>query len=177
MPIAYPSWWRGFRWEMERLLRDLFTYPNNQAAVELSGIRVERFLNTDDDVTSWLSAGNGILMVHRNGGSVNKAKQPWVDQSIVTLGALTTSPDESQKLMDYVAGVFDAFEEGGTVQRSVPHVSGLSTTFMKVPGEVVGPQLIPEPFRDERLVPTVWQIHTDIPRGLPDYRANLGLDH
>jgi hypothetical protein len=79
--------------------------------------------------------------------------------------------------MDYVTSILTAYGvDGGIVHRSTPHRCGLATTSMKVPGEVVAPQMIPEQFRDERLVPMVWSIHADVPRGLPDYRAYLGLD-
>ena len=45
-----------------------------------------------------------------------------------------------------------------------------------VPGEIVGPQLVPEQFRDERLVPVTFEVHADRRKGLPDYRTALGLN-
>jgi hypothetical protein len=113
-------------------------------------------------------------------GQLNSEPDPWVDKSIQQLAALTRSRRESNKLMSYVTSVLRAFgTDGGTVHRSPQYVhpSGLSTTFMAVPGEVVGPQLIPELFRDERQTPAMWGIHVDVPRGLPDYRELLGLDN
>lgn len=176
MSVTFPAWWKGLRWDQVRLLRDLFTNPANKAAAQLSGIRVEPFPPDNESIDAWLNQSNAYLFVHRNGGQINKRTQGWVDEAIDTLAALTRSRDESHDVMDYVTTILDAYEDGGRVERSTPHRCGLTHTFMKVPGEVVAPQLIPEQFRDERLVPMVWQIHADIPRGLPDYRALLELD-
>lgn len=177
MSIVYPSWWKGFRWDIERLLRDLFMHTANGAANGLQGVKVEPFAPLTEQRESWLSQGNGYLMVHRNGGAIDKERMPWVDEALVTLGALTKSRDESNELQSYVATVLSEFDTGGTVHRAVEHRLGISTTFMTVPGEVVGPQLTPGLLQDDRLVPTTWAVHADIPRGLPDYREPLGLDH
>lgn len=179
MSIGFPSWWRGGRWAVEELLADLFEFEENAAAAGLSGVRVEPFVTKDSDRGPHLSAGNGFLLVHRRGGSFNR--ESWVDESVVDLVALTTTRRQSNRLMEYVTDVlleFDPELGGGTVHRSPDYVhrSGLSTTFMTVPGEAVGPQLIPELLRDERFVPATWEIHADRPKGLPDYRGALGLD-
>jgi hypothetical protein len=175
--IVYPSWWQGFRWDVERLLRDLFMHAENGAAAELSGVKVEPFAPLTEAREAWLAEGNGFLYVHRNGGAINKTRMPWVDEALVTIGAHTKSRDASNELQSYVATVLSEFDEGGLVHRSTEHPSGISTTTMFVPGEVVGPQLTPGLLQDDRLVPTTWSIHADIPRGLPDYREPLGLDH
>lgn len=174
--IVYPGWWKGGRWDIERLLRDLFTFQENGAARGLSGVQVEPLSTLGNIRREHLADGNGYLLVHRNGGHVNKSKQQWTDETITTIAALTASRDESLRLQEYVTDVFCEFDEGGHVHRSTPHLSGAATTFMTVPGEVVGPQLVPEQLRDERLVPATWHIHADRPRGLPDYRDHLDLD-
>lgn len=176
MSVSFPPWWKGLRWDQVRLFRDLFTNPANKAADQLTGIRVEPFPPDNESIQAWLNESNAYLFVNRNGGQINKTTQGWVDEAIVTTAALTFSRDESHDVMDYVTTILDAYGDGGTVKRSTPHRSGLTTTYMKVPGEVVAPQLIPDEFRDERLVPMVWQVHADIPHGLPDYRALLELD-
>lgn len=176
MSIVYPSWWEGGRWDVESLLRDLFMDQENGAAQGLSGVVVEPLTLPNNKRREHIEAGNGFLLVHRNGGHVNKTRQQWCDETITTIAALTASRDESNMLMAYVTDVLCEFDEGGHVHRSQPHLSGSSTTFMTVPGEVVGPQLVPEQLRDERLVPATWHIHADRPRGLPDYRDHLGLD-
>lgn len=176
MSIEYPAWWKGGRWDVERLLRDLFMHQENGAAQGLGGVTVEPWLLALTKREDLLGAGGGILLVHRMGGRVEKRKQQWCDISITQIGAVTESRDQSNLLMSYVTDVLCEFEEGGDVQRAAAHLSGVSTTFMTVPGEVVGPQLIPEQIGDDRLVTSTWEIHADRPRGLPDYREHLGLD-
>ncbi len=180
MTLTYPTWWRGGRWDVERLIRDLFTNPANGAAEELSGLQVEPW-NTWLKITpatrdAFLDAGNAYLLVHRNGGHVSRRKEQWVDVSITTIGMLTQSRDKSNEAMSYVTDVFCEFDEGGDVTRTAAHRSGATTTFMTVPGEVVGPQLQPEQIGDDRLVVSTWELHVDRPRGLPNYRGHLGLD-
>lgn len=175
MSIAYPSFWLGGRWDIERLLRDVFMFADNVSAQGLSGVKVEPFLTQNSDREAWLKQGNGWLLVHRRGGPADL--EFGVDKSVTEIAALTKSRDESLELMSYVTDVLMSFgTDGGTVYRSAPHRSGLSTTFMTVPGEVVGPQLIPELMRDDRYVSTTWMINADRPRGLPNYRGALSLD-
>lgn len=175
--IVYPGWWMGGRWDIEELLDDLFTFTENRAAQGLQNLRVEPFMTTVTDREAWMADGGGYLLVHRVGGHFNRGRQNDVDESIMQLGGLTKSRHESNILMSYITDVLNGYEEGGTVRRSPQYVhpSGLSTTFMKVPGEVVGPQLIPASFTDERMCPAMWNIHVDRPRGLPDVREALGL--
>ncbi|OCB09228.1 hypothetical protein A5717_25985 [Mycolicibacterium porcinum] len=173
--ISYPPFWTGGRWDVERLLADVYMFPANKSAEQFEGVKVEPFLTKNSDREGWLSQGNGWLLVHRRGGQYDRIA--GVDKSICEIAALTRSRDESLELIAYAGDVLDGFgEDGGTVHRSRPHRTGLSTTFMKVPGEVVGPQLIPELTRDDRYVSTTWEIHADRPRGLPNYREALGLD-
>lgn len=175
MSIVYDAEYEGGRWDIERLLDDLFTYEQNKAATLISGVSVEPFLSSQTDREATLKAGDGFLLLHRRGGRFEKV--PGTDKSVVEIAALTRSRDASLKLIAFATDVLEAYgEDGGTVYRSRPHECGLSTTFMKVPGEVVGPQLIPELTRDDRYVSTTWEIHADRPRGLPDYREVLGLD-
>lgn len=176
--IGYPAWWKGFRWDVERLMSDLLLHPANVAAQGITGLKVEPFTPLTKQREQWLADGNGFLFVHRRGGSLDKSTAPLCDRSITELAALTKSRDESNELMAYVADILVTGygEDGGTVRRSTPHRSGLTTTFLRVPGEVVGPQLIPELIRDERYVSTTWNLHADLPHSLPDTREVLGLD-
>lgn len=178
MTLGFPAWWRGFRWDVERLIFDLFLHPQNTAALEVTGLRVEPFTPPTEAREQWINDGNGFLFVHRRGGSLDKSTAPLVDRSITEIAALTKSRDDSNELTSYVADILTTGygEDGGTVHRSRPHRSGLLTTFLKVPGEVVGPQLIPELIRDERYVSTTWNLHADLPHSLPDTREVLGLD-
>lgn len=175
MTLTYPEFWRGFRWDVERLIDDLFTFDGNASAIE--GLRCEPFFAPNSDREEWLKQGNAYLLIHRRGGTLNKESEQYIDESVVDLAALTPSRDVSTELMSYVTGILDAFgDEGGTVHRRSPHRCGLSTTFMSAPGEVVGPQLIQELIREKRIVPATWEIHAAVPRGLPNYREVLGLD-
>jgi hypothetical protein len=170
----------GGRWDVERLIKDLFTYASNGAAQDLSGVVCEPF-NTwihipAETRDTHLNAGNGYLLVHRNGGRVERVRQQWCDVSIATLGVMTQSRDESNELMAYVTDVLVEFDEGGIVARSTPHRSGATTSYMTVPGEVTGPQLQHELVGDDRLVLSTWQLNVDRPRGLPNYRTLFGID-
>lgn len=176
MTLTYPAWWKGFRWDTERLIRDLFMYDGNISAAAFDGLKVVPWLPANDERDAWLSDGNGYLWVHRLGGHLNRATVRGTDEAVIQMAALSRSRDDSIELMEYVATILCAYDEGGIVKRSTAHLSGSSTTFMKVPGEVVGPQLIPDRFRDDRLIPAQWEIHADLPQGLPDYREALGLD-
>lgn len=180
MSLTFPTWWRGGRWDIERLLEDLYTNPDNGAAEGLSGLQVQPW-NTwikipAKDRDAWLDAGNAYLLVHRNGGHVSRRKEQWVDVSIATLGVITQSRDESNEALSYITDVLCEFDEGGDVVRTKPHRSGALSTFLTVPGEVVGPQLQPAQIGDDRLVVSTWELHVDRPRGLPNYRQSLGID-
>jgi hypothetical protein len=173
--IHYPTWWRGFRWDSERLIKDVFQFDGNASAEGLTGVAVEPWLPAPEKREEWLKQGNGYLWVHRLGGQIERKKHRGVDEALIQMAALTSSRENSIELMEYVASILSAYDEGGLVQRANPHRSGSSTTFMRVPGEVVGPQLIPDRFRDERLIPAQWEIHADLPY-VPDYREALGLE-
>lgn len=118
-----------------------------------------------------------MLLVHRAGGHASRRKQAWEDVSLVTIGAVTKSRDQSNELMAYVTDVLVEFDEGGDVTRRKPHRSGVRSTLMTVIGEVAGPaQLSPEQIGDGRLVSATWEIHTARPQGLPNTRDALGID-
>lgn len=178
MTLTYPAFWRGFRWDVERLVRDVFMFEENPSAAGLDGLDVVPWFPEVKVRDAWLSEGNAYLWVHRLDGHLNRATMAGTDESVVQLAGLGRSRDDTMELMEYVAMVLSHFDEGGLVHRAEPHLSGATTTFMKVPanGELVGPQLIPERFRDDRLIPAQWEIHADLPQGLPDYRELLGLD-
>lgn len=180
MSLAYPAWWNGGRWDVERLLKDLFTYAPNGAAQDLTGVVCEPFntwIHIPAEVRdAHLDGGNAYLLIHRNGGHVERIRQQWCDVSIATVGVMTQSHNDSNELLAYVTDVLVEFDEGGTVHRSSAHRSGATKTFMTVSGEMVGPQLQQELVGDDRLVLSTWQLNVDRPRGLPNYRTLLGLD-
>lgn len=173
--ISFPDFYEGGCVDVEELIRDLFTVPANKAADGLSGIEVVPWLPLSDAMEETLRAKNGYLRAQRVGGTFDLDTRQFTDRTRVSICAVTPTRALSWQVIEYVRQVMTAYREGGHVHRSHP-IDGSSTTFMTVPGEVVGPQLIPEQIRDERLVPVLFEIHTDRPRGLPDYRESLGLD-
>lgn len=158
--IGYPGWYAGGCPDVERVMRDLF-------GSLLTGVEVVSWL--PPDYPSHLATGNAYLRVFRLGGRVNVDTRAWVDEARVQFAALSNSRDDSWALTEFVRQTLYAFRDGGHV------VGSDSTTFIAVPGEIVGPQLIPEQLRDERLVPVTFEIYVDRPKGLPNYRQALNL--
>lgn len=158
--IGYPVWYEGGCPDVEKVMRTLF-------APLLSGVEVVSWL--PPDYPSHLGSGGAYLRVFRLGGRLNIDNRAWIDEARVQFAALSNSRDDSWQLMEFVRQVLYAYREGG-------HVTGSSsTTFIAVPGELVGPQLIPEQLRDERLVPVTFEIYVNRPKGLPNYRQALEL--
>lgn len=166
--ITYPPWYEGGCRDVERELKNLFD-------------RLLRDYNTADDysIVSWippdyvsrLNAGVVYLRIYRLGGPLNIESRNWVDQARVQFAALAPSRDDSWDLIIFVREMlYGGFYHGARVIHDEP---SLPTTFIQTPGEVVGPQLLPEPMRDERLVAVTFDIHVDRPRGLPDYRDDI----
>lgn len=175
--ITYPTWWRGGAPDVERTLKDLFTHPENVAAQGLSGVDVRSWLPTPDVASQWLADDNGYLRVYRTGGRIDRTVYPWVDETQVQIAAWCSSRDASWDLIEYVREMLLAYTDGGLVKRSTPTRSGLNTTYIRVPGELLGPELIPELILDDKLVLVTFEIHTDRPKSLPDYRELLQLDN
>jgi hypothetical protein len=161
--IGYPAWYQGGQPDVERVMRDLF-------AALLPSVSVVSWL--PPDYAAQLTDGIAFLRVFRMGGRLNIENRNWVDETRVQVAALTATRDDSWALIEFVRQVLYAYRDGGNVSVS----SNGSTAFIEVPGEVVGPQLIPEAMRDERLVPVTFDVYTDRPRGLPNYRKELGLN-
>lgn len=159
--IAYPVWYQGGFPDVEQVLRDLF-------GPLLTGVSVVSWL--PPDYATHLAAGSSYLRVFRMGGRANIDSRNWVDETRVQLAALSASRDESVGLSEFARQVLLAYTDGG-------HVVSTATTFIQYAGELVGPQLIPEQMRDERLVVFTAEIHVDRPRGLPYYRDALHLNN
>lgn len=159
--IGYPAWYQGGCPDVESVMRDLF-------GALLTNVEVVAWIPPDYATT--LSQGKAILRVFRLGGQINVENKAWVDETRVQFAALSASRDDSWHLIEFVRQVLYAFRDGGTVTGTG------SSAFIVVPGEVVGPQLIPDQMRDERLVPVTFEVHTDRPKGLPNYRESLNLN-
>lgn len=151
--IGYPVWFQGGCPDVERVMRDLFSDL-------LTGVDVVSWM--PPDYATSLAAGGSFLRVYRLGGRFNVDTR--VDEARVQFAALSGSRDESVGLIDFVRTTLVlGFRFGKTV-----NTSG-TTAYVAVPGEIVGPQLLPEQLRDERLVATTIDVHIDRRRGLPDY--------
>lgn len=134
----------------------------------LTGVEVVSWV--PPDYASQLASGIAYLRIFRLGGRINVDSKSWVDETRVQFAALSASRDDSWHLIEFVRQILYAFRFGGAV------IGSASTAFIVVDGEVVGPQLIPEQMRDERLVPVTFEVHVDRPKGLPNYRQELSLD-
>lgn len=83
------------------------------------------------------------------------------------LAALTKSRDASWELIEVARQVLEQFEATAIVPGTIHK--------LHCAGEILGPQLIPEQIRAERLVPVTFTLHTWKPKGLGNYREALGL--
>lgn len=159
--ISYPSWWdrdRGGYPNIENLLETLFTPL-------ISGITVTYWLPSDKVIADTLAAGGGFLRIYRTGGRINRDQTR--DEPNVQLAALTKSRDMSWDLIEFArTGVLEQFENAAVVPGTQHKLHCV--------GEMVGPQLIPEQMRDERLVPATFALHTWRIEG-KSYRQALGL--
>lgn len=147
MAITYPGWWdreqMGFP-NIENLLKTLFTPL-------VSGITVTYWLPSQDVIEDTLEDGGGFLRIYRTGGAVNLQQNR--DEPNVQIAALTKSRDISWDLLEFArTGVLGQFEKAAIVPGT--------THRLQYEREVLGPQLIPEQFRDERLVPSTFSLHT-----------------
>lgn len=157
--VSFPPWWKGGYPDAEKLLTDSLLQPQLP----------------DTNVTYWLPSnaleqiqdGVAFLRVRRIGGRINTGEKR--DEPVVQFAALTKSRDTSYELIEFVrSGVLESFMDAVAIVPGTPHKLGCE-------GEIVGPQSIPEPIRDERLVPATFVLHTWKPKGLPNYRQALGL--
>lgn len=145
--ISYPDWWDGEKLgfpNIEDLLKTLFVPL-------ISGVTVTYWLPSESVIEDTLSSGGGFLRIYRTGGAVNLQENR--DEPNVQLAALTKSRDISWDLIEFArTGVLGQFEKAAIVP-GTPHR-------LKYEREVLGPQLIPEQMRDERLVPSTFSLHT-----------------
>jgi hypothetical protein len=160
--IGYPAWYLGGCPDVERVLKELFTDL-------LDGVEVISWL--PPDFAAKLSSGLAFVRIFRMGGAMNIDTKSYVDQTRVQIATLSGSRDDANLLMEFVRQVLYAFRFGGTVHGQT------ITAYIQVEGELVGPQLLPEQMRDERLIAATFQINVDRPKGLPNYRQELDLDN
>lgn len=160
MSLTLPDWWVGGFPNIENLLKGLLTPllgANTQATY---------WLPTQDVYEQQLSDGKGYLRIYRTGGKINRDENR--DEPKVQFAALTRSRDESWELIEFTRQVGEAFLKKAVVPST--------TTPLECTGEVVGPQLVPELFRDDRLVPITLEFYTWRAGDFTQkYRQALGL--
>lgn len=160
MAITYPAGYRGGYPNIENLLQTLFLGLDG-----FTGVRPCYWI-TDDDITSTLESDEAVLRIFRTGGSVNHTENR--DEPNVQFAALTKSRDDSWELIEFTRQVLGLYVDAVGVVPGTIHKLGCA-------GELIGPQLIPEQFWDERLVPVTFTLHTWKPGGLGNLREALGL--
>lgn len=154
-----PVWWQGGFPNIEQLLTTLF-----------------QPLLTDVTVLSWLpdrvtyeaqmSAGKGYLRLFRTGGKINWDEKR--DEPNVQFAAFTPSRDQSWDLIEFArTGVLREFMRAAAIVPATIHQ-------LQCSGEVVGPQLIPEQFRDDKVVLSTFGFYTKQPKSM-NYRQHLGI--
>jgi hypothetical protein len=156
--ITYPAWYKGGNTDIEMLVSSLFTPL-------IGGVEVVSWLPDANTYNAQLSSGGGYLRTYRVGGRFNFDQNR--DETRAQIAALTRSRDESWYMIEFVRQTLFAFAFGANVPGT-----GVRLTMA---GEVIGPQQIPELIQDDRLVPITVELHTARPKGLPNYRASLGL--
>lgn len=159
--ITLPAWYHGGYPDIEKLVRTLFQPM-------LTGISVVSWLPKPSTYEDVLSTSEGFLRCYRTGGSINRDQKR--DEPRVQFAALTRSRDDSWELIEFVRQTLEAFGDGNGSYGVVPSTS----TLLGCPGEVVGPQLIPELLQDDRLVPVTYELWTKRPDGLK-YSQALSL--
>lgn len=160
MSITLPAWYTGGYPDVEKLLTAWFQPM-------LTGVSVVSWLPKPSVYEEVLQTSEGFLRIYRTGGKINPGEKR--DEARVQFAALTRSRDDSWELIEFVRQCLGAFGDGN----GSTHV--LAGTKIGVPGEVVGPQLIPELLQDDRLVPITVELWTSRPDGLDKYRQALGL--
>ena len=159
--IGFGPWYQGGYPNIENLLTTLFA----SSPVALTGVESTYWLPDEQVIEDTLAAGNGFLRIYRTGGKINRSQNR--DEPNAQLAALTKSRDDSWDLIEMCRQVLEQFEDAAIVPGTVHK--------LHCAGEILGPQLIPEQIRDERLVPVTFTLHTWKPKGLGNYREALGL--
>lgn len=154
-----PVWWQGGYPDIEQLVKNLFQPL-------LTDVEVVSWLPNRTEYETQLSSGKGYLRIFRTGGKINYDEKR--DEPNVQFAALTRSRDDSWELIEFArTGVLEAFMRAAAIVPGTIHK-------LQCSGEVVGPRLIPEQLRDDRLVPSTFGFYTWQPKSM-NYRQHLGI--
>lgn len=159
MTVTLPVWYTGGYPDIEKLLTN-WLQP-------MLSVSVVSWLPKPAVYEEVLQTTEGFLRIYRTGGKINRPEKR--DEPRVQFAALTRSRDDSWTLIEFVRQCLEAFGDTNS------STTVIASTKIGCPGEVVGPQLIPELLQDDRLVPITFELWTSRPDGLDKYRQALGL--
>ena len=177
-PIApqpgFPPWYQGGFVDTERLLIDYFGGLLDNVEC-LSWFPPEKVvLEQIQEPTNKI-----YLRIFRSGGRIIRQQSSQteskgsVDQAHVQFAAMSASRDLSWEVIEFVRQVMYCYlEGGGRIDTATLYA------VIRCNGEIVGPVLTPESFRDQRLVPVTFELEVQRRKGLPSfakYGAELGL--
>lgn len=165
---GFPAWWQGGFVDIERLLSEYY-----QAL--LTNVTVLNWFPPDNEVLEEIEAGTIYLRIFRSGGRIvlDEGGEGEVDRPHVQFAAMSASRDLSWEVIEFVRNTLYCFARGGARMVTASFFAVVTCN-----GEVVGPALTPEAFRDQRLVPVTFELETQRRKGLPSfskYGAELGL--
>lgn len=164
----FPPWWKGGFVDIERLLMEWF-------GAMLPGVTMMSWLPPETQVLENIQTGTIYLRVFRSGGQIvfDRDGQAEVDRVHVQFAAMSMSRDLSWEVIEFVRNMLYTFYRGGGRMLGVTRYAVITNR-----GEILGPSLTPEAFRDARLVPITFELDVQRRKGLPsfaDYGAELGL--
>lgn len=165
---GFPDWWKGGFVDIERLLSEWYEE-------RLSRVTVLNWFPPDNELLTAIENGTIYLRIFRSGGRIvfDEDGEGEVDRPHVQFAAMSASRDLSWEVIEFVRNTLYPFARGGGRM--------ITTNFYAVVtcrGEIVGPALTAEAFRDQRLVPVTFELETQRRKGLPSfskYGAELGL--
>ena len=165
---GFPAFYEGGFVDIERLLMEFFD-------ALLSGVTVLTWFPTENEVLTNIQAGTIYLRIFRSGGRIvfDEDGEAEVDRAHVQFAAMSASRDLSWEVIEFVRNMLYAYYRGGARMQGATLYS-----VIKCRGEIVGPALTAEAFRDQRLVPITFELDVQRRKGLPSfskYGAELGL--
>lgn len=166
---GFPPWWVGGFADIEVLLSEW--YQNL-----LSRVIVLNWFPPENEVLTEIEANGTIyLRIFRSGGRIvfDEGGEGEVDRAHVQFAAMSASRDLSWQVIEFVRNTLYCFRRGGGRM-----VTANNYAVIECNGEIVGPALTPEAFRDQRLVPVTFELDSQRRKGLPSfskYGAELGL--
>lgn len=166
---GFPAWWLGGFVDIEVLLSLYY-----QAL--LTRVVVLNWFPPDQELLDEIeNHGTIYLRIFRSGGRIvfDEDGKAEVDRPHVQFAAMSASRDLSWAVIEFVRNTLYAFARGGGRMQAGDLYSVVTCN-----GEIVGPALTAEAFRDQRLVPITFELETQRRKGLPSfnkYGAELGL--